>query len=214
MLHTCRASSSSFFFFSCQFPSVVHRTHTLPLIESIVSRLRGHCETRWPIRSHGQARILQYDSDRTVHHQSHLGTRTQFVDSKQAMPTAFELDPCPPASVPTMHFCDIRDLENHCGWSKWPAHTSSLSPGQRLSQRLDFRPRDNLRVLIRSLGSSTRAVFCLSYTTIVIRWIMSWNTHGISDIFITWLFRLAVGWISRQYIHHYFACHDYSLCWP
>jgi hypothetical protein len=41
-------------------------------------------------------------------------------------------------------------------------------------------------VLIRSLGSSTRAVFFLSY-------------------FITWRFRLAVGWISRQYIHHYFA---------
>jgi hypothetical protein len=34
---------------------------------------------------------------------------------------------------------------------------------------------------------------------------MSWNTHGISDIFITWRFRLAVGWISQQYIHHYFA---------
>jgi hypothetical protein len=34
---------------------------------------------------------------------------------------------------------------------------------------------------------------------------MSWNTHGISDISITWQFRLAVGWISRQYIHHYFA---------
>jgi hypothetical protein len=34
---------------------------------------------------------------------------------------------------------------------------------------------------------------------------MSWNTHGISDIFITWQFRLAVSWISRQYIHHYFA---------
>jgi hypothetical protein len=34
---------------------------------------------------------------------------------------------------------------------------------------------------------------------------MFWNTHGISDIFITWRFRLAVGWISRQYIHHYFA---------
>jgi hypothetical protein len=30
-----------------------------------------------------------------------------------------------------------------------------------------FRPGDNLRVLIRSLGSSTRVVFCLSYTTIV-----------------------------------------------
>jgi hypothetical protein len=23
--------------------------------------------------------------------------------------------------------------------------------------------------------------------------------------FITWRFRLAVGWIFRQYIHHYFA---------
>jgi hypothetical protein len=39
---------------------------------------------------------------RTVHHQSHLGTRTQFVDYKQATPTAF--DPCPPAGVPkTIH---------------------------------------------------------------------------------------------------------------
>jgi hypothetical protein len=38
-----------------------------------------------------------------------------------------------------------------------------------------------------------------------IRWIMSRNTHGISDIFITWIFLLAVGWISRQYIHYYFA---------
>jgi hypothetical protein len=34
---------------------------------------------------------------------------------------------------------------------------------------------------------------------------MSWNTQGISDIFITWRFRLAASWISRQYIHHYFA---------
>jgi hypothetical protein len=31
------------------------------------------------------------------------------------------------------------------------------------------------------------------------------NTHGISAIFITWRFRLAVSWISWQYIHHYFA---------
>jgi hypothetical protein len=35
--------------------------------------------------------------------------------------------------------------------------------------------------------------------------VLEWNTHGISDIFITWQFRLAVGWISRQYIHHYFS---------
>jgi hypothetical protein len=54
--------------------------------------------------SHGQACKLQYDSNRTVN-QSHLGTRTQFVDSKQTTPTAF--DPCPPAGVPTTH---IRDL--------------------------------------------------------------------------------------------------------
>jgi hypothetical protein len=38
-----------------------------------------------------------------------------------------------------------------------------------------------------------------------IRWLVSWNTHGISNIFITWRIRLAVGWISLQYIHHYFA---------
>jgi hypothetical protein len=38
-----------------------------------------------------------------------------------------------------------------------------------------------------------------------IRWTMSWNTHGILDIFITWRFCLAVCWISRQYIHHYVA---------
>jgi hypothetical protein len=33
-------------------------------------------------------RNLKYDQNRTVHH---LGTRTQFVDSKQATPTAFEI---------------------------------------------------------------------------------------------------------------------------
>jgi hypothetical protein len=41
---------------------------------------------------------------------------------------------------------------------------------------------------------------------------MSWNTHVISDIFITWQFRLVVGWISRQYIHHYFAKIKGGLC--
>jgi hypothetical protein len=43
----------------------------------------------------------------TFHHQSHLGTRTQFVGSNQATPTAF--DPCPPAGVPTMDFRDTHD---------------------------------------------------------------------------------------------------------
>jgi hypothetical protein len=63
------------------------------------ARARGHSKIGRPIRSHGQECNLQYDSNRTVHHRSHLGTRTQFVDSKQATPTAF--DPCPPVGVPT-----------------------------------------------------------------------------------------------------------------
>jgi hypothetical protein len=80
----------------------------LPLVEeSVRCRLRGHDETGWPIRSHGQACNLQL-LNRTVHHQSHLGTCTQFVASKQATPTAF--DPCPPAGVPTMHFREIHNL--------------------------------------------------------------------------------------------------------
>jgi hypothetical protein len=41
--------------------------------------------------------IIGYDSYRTVHRQSHLGTCTQFVDSKQATPTTF--DPCLPAGI-------------------------------------------------------------------------------------------------------------------
>jgi hypothetical protein len=35
---------------------------------------------------------------KVANHQSHLGTCTQLVDSKQAIPTAF--DSCPPACVP------------------------------------------------------------------------------------------------------------------
>jgi hypothetical protein len=71
----------------------------LPSVESVRSRFGGRGETRWTMRSHGQECNLQHDSNRTVHHQSHLGTRIQFVDSKQATPTAF--DPCRPAGVPT-----------------------------------------------------------------------------------------------------------------
>jgi hypothetical protein len=56
---------------------------------------RGHGKTGWPIRSHGQECNLQYDTNRTVHHQSHLGARTQFVDSKQATPTALPARRCP-----------------------------------------------------------------------------------------------------------------------
>jgi hypothetical protein len=79
--------------------SIVRRTLTLlqlPPTESVTSRFRGHGKTGWPIRSHGQECNLKYDTNRNVHHQCHLGTRTQ---SKQATPTAF--DPCPPAGVPT-----------------------------------------------------------------------------------------------------------------
>jgi hypothetical protein len=47
-------------------------------------------QTGWPIRSHGQQCNLQFVSDKTVHHQNHLDTRTQFVDSKPATPTAFD----------------------------------------------------------------------------------------------------------------------------
>jgi hypothetical protein len=88
-----------------------------PPVESVRSRLRGHGETGWPIRSHGQACSLQYDSNRTVHHKSHLGTRTQFVDSKQAVPTAF--DPCPPAvsrqSTSAIHAI-YHAVPGRCNW--------------------------------------------------------------------------------------------------
>jgi hypothetical protein len=71
------------------------------------------------------------------------------------------------------------------GWSKWPDHTSRLSPGQK-----GFRPGDNLQVMIRSLGSFTRAVFCLSYTTIIIYFAYSVNhvlgTHTGYRIFLSY----------------------------
>jgi hypothetical protein len=92
-------------------PAAVRRALSLlqlPPAPSVRSRVRGHGETGWPIRSHGQACNLQYVSSRNVHHQSHIGTRTQLVDSKHATPTTF--DPCPPAGVPTTHFRDYRDL--------------------------------------------------------------------------------------------------------
>jgi hypothetical protein len=57
---------------------------------------------RWPIRSHDQARNLQYDSNRTVRHLSLA------PDSKQATPTA--CDPCTLAGVPTMDLSDTPDL--------------------------------------------------------------------------------------------------------
>jgi hypothetical protein len=105
----------------CRIPLVVRRTLTLlqlPPVRSARSRLRDHGTTGWPIRSHGQACNLQYHSNRNVHHQNHLGTRTQFVDSKQATRTTFE--PCPPAGVPTTHFRDTRDLwrpaPGRCNW--------------------------------------------------------------------------------------------------
>jgi hypothetical protein len=55
----------------------------------------AHREIRWPIRLHDQVRNLQYDSKRTVRHQSHL---TLAHNSKQATPAAFE--PRPPAGCP------------------------------------------------------------------------------------------------------------------
>jgi hypothetical protein len=65
-------------------------------------RVGLHAEARWPIRSHDQVRNLQYDSNRPVR-QAPV-TRTQFIDSKQATPTAF--DPCRLAGVATMDFRD------------------------------------------------------------------------------------------------------------
>jgi hypothetical protein len=48
-----------------------------------------------------------------VYRGSRLGTRTQFVDSKQVMPTAF--DPCTPAGIPTMYFGDWQFYLSHIG---------------------------------------------------------------------------------------------------
>jgi hypothetical protein len=62
----------------------------LPPTELVTSRVRGHGKSGGPIRSHGQESILQYDSNRTVHHQNHLATRTQFVDSKPATSTMMD----------------------------------------------------------------------------------------------------------------------------
>jgi hypothetical protein len=50
------------------------------------------------------------DPNRTVHHQSRLGIRTQFVYSKQAIhPTPLSLAR-QPVSRQLTHFCDTRDL--------------------------------------------------------------------------------------------------------
>jgi hypothetical protein len=77
-----------------------HAHFGLPPTESVISCLRGNGKTGWPIGSHDQECTLQYDSNKTVHHQSNLDTCTQFVGFKQATPTAF--DPCPPAGLLTI----------------------------------------------------------------------------------------------------------------
>jgi hypothetical protein len=57
--------------YPCRFPPVLRRTLTLLYSRRwypLWSLLGAHREIRWPIRSHDQARNLQYDSNRTVNH--------------------------------------------------------------------------------------------------------------------------------------------------
>jgi hypothetical protein len=82
----------------------LYSTCIQPVFNFVVAfRARGHGTTSWPIRSHGQECNLQYDSNRTVHHQNHLGTH--FIDSKPVTPTP--IDPC-------------RCPDNHCRDLPWP----------------------------------------------------------------------------------------------
>jgi hypothetical protein len=77
--------------------------------------------------------------------------------------------------------------------------TSRVDDASDLITRVDrLQERKNLRVECWSGHSGhPRGRFSVYHipqlsTSSPIRWIMSWNTHGISDIFITWLFRLVV----------------------
>jgi hypothetical protein len=67
-----------------------------------------------------------------------------------------------------------------------------------------FRPGDNLRVLIRSLGSFLFIIYHNCQKVIPFGESCPGTHTGYRQL-ITRQFRLAVGWISRQYFHHYFA---------
>jgi hypothetical protein len=95
--------SSSWAFFYCSIRRTLMTLLQLPPRQSVSSRVRGHGTTVWPIRSDDQECNLQYDSNRSVHHQNRLDTRTQFVDTKPVTPTFF--DPC---RQPVSHCRDLR----------------------------------------------------------------------------------------------------------
>jgi hypothetical protein len=60
-------------------PCLLHADSPPVVRCSLYSNYR-HGKTGWPIRSHGQECNLQHDTNKTVHHQNHVGTRTPFVD--------------------------------------------------------------------------------------------------------------------------------------
>jgi Na+-driven multidrug efflux pump len=71
-----------------------------------------------------------------------------------------------------------------------------------------FSPVNCLTDSLQSLGSSWgTGIFNMFSLILVIFWIKKKKRRRKNtwDIFITWRFRLTVDWISRQYIHHYFA---------
>jgi hypothetical protein len=114
-------------------------------------------------------------------------------------PDLFRMDTPKPSKNPqlsiTFYHCttvlpySIWQENRPSGWSKWPQVEGHSARRQSASV-------DQVTWIIHEGGC-----LFIEYHNCqkVVPFGESWNTYGISDFFITWQFRLAVGWITRQY---------------